>query len=168
MYNHAPEGYICPFCVLLRGDNGKMNQQANVFYRDALVMAFVAPLWWPNNAGHAIIIPNGHYEHLYDLPRAYGHAAQDAAQLVAIAFKRVYGCAGVSTRQHNEPGGNQEVWHYHLHVFPRYPGDDLYGSRRGSEEAPRTQRAEYAARLRAFLAEQAAMKTNERMNANDH
>jgi hypothetical protein len=31
-------------------------------------------------------------------------------------------------RQHNEPAGNQEVWHYHLHVFPRYARDDLYGS----------------------------------------
>jgi histidine triad (HIT) family protein len=44
---------------------------------------------------------------------------------VAIAFKEVYAAEGTSTRQHNEPAGYQEVWHYHLHVFPRYNKDYL-------------------------------------------
>jgi histidine triad (HIT) family protein len=41
-------------------------------------------------------------------------------------MKQVYDCDGVSTRQHNEPAGNQDVWHYHLHVTPRYHGDRFY------------------------------------------
>ena len=45
-------------------------------------------------------------------------------------MKDAYGCDGVSTAQHNEPDGNQDVWHYHTHVFPRYQGDNLYGSMR--------------------------------------
>jgi hypothetical protein len=45
---------------------------------------------------------------------------------VATAMKTLYRCSGVSTRQHNEPDGNQDVWHFHQHVFQRYPGDDLY------------------------------------------
>ena len=35
----------------------------------------------------------------------------------------------MSTRQHNEPAGYQDVWHYHVHVFPRYAGDELYATR---------------------------------------
>lgn len=40
-------------------------------------------------------------------------------------MKAAYGCDGVSTRQHNEPAGDQDVWHYHLHVVPRWHGDAL-------------------------------------------
>lgn len=43
-------------------------------------------------------------------------------------MKQAFGCDGVSTRQHNEPAGDQDVWHFHLHVFPRWTGDDLYRS----------------------------------------
>jgi histidine triad (HIT) family protein len=75
------------------------------------------------------VIPAAHFENLYDLPDALGADIHRVARRVAIAMKTAYGCAGVSTRQHNESAGNQDVWHYHLHVFPRYPGDDLYGSR---------------------------------------
>ena len=98
--------------------------------------AFMALLWWPNNEGHVLIIPNQHFENIYDLPRQYAHRIQDLAQEIAIAFKHIYGCDGVSTRQHNEPAGNQDVWHYHLHVFPRYAGDNLYHSHRSREPAP--------------------------------
>ncbi len=86
--------------------------------------ASVSPRWWPNNPGNIIIVPNQHFEHIYDLPTRYAHCIQDTAKEVAIAFKEVYKCDGVSTRQHNEPAGGQDVWHYHLHVFPRYEGDN--------------------------------------------
>ena len=45
-------------------------------------------------------------------------------------MKEAYSCDGISTRQHNEPAGNQDVWHYHLYVFPRYAGDGLYSAER--------------------------------------
>ena len=40
-------------------------------------------------------------------------------------MKRADSCDGVSTRQHSEPAGQQEVWHDHLHVLPRFEGDEL-------------------------------------------
>jgi histidine triad (HIT) family protein len=64
-------------------------------------------------------------------------------------MKAAYGCDGTSTRQHNEPAGHQEVWHYHLHVFPRFMGDGLYASRKARVDEAR--RAECAARLRDRL-----------------
>ena len=70
---------------------------------------------------------------------------------LALAFKAAYRCDGVSTRQHNEPAGNQDVWHYHLHVFPRYAGDDLYHL--SPALMPVEERARYAAKLRAALAD---------------
>ena len=114
--------------------------------------AFIAPRWWPNNEGHVLIIPNAHFENLYELPRLYAHRIQDLSQDIALAFKQVYQCHGVSTRQHNEPAGNQDVWHYHLHVFPRYADDNLYFSFRPREIAPPEKRWAYAEKVQTFLA----------------
>ena len=58
------------------------------------------------------------------------------------------------TRQHNEPDGQQEVWHYHLHVFPRHAGDDLDGSE--ARVASPEERKPYAEALRAALTVSAA------------
>lgn len=116
-----------------------------------MAAAFIAPLWWPNNEGHVLIIPNAHFENIYELPRQYAHRIQDIAQQIAIAFKHVYRCDGVSTRQHNEPAGGQDVWHYHLHIFPRYVDDNLYSSQRTREFAPPAKQQEYAEKLRKFL-----------------
>jgi histidine triad (HIT) family protein len=151
MYNHAPDGYDCPFCRLASGLETSISTQEDVIYRDEHVTAFMCAGWWPNNKGHVLIVPNSHYENIYDLPPELGTPIQRIAQRVAIAFRELYECDGVSTRQHNEPAGNQDVWHYHLHVFPRYEGDLLYISRRVS--STQEERAPYAAKLRAWLAD---------------
>jgi histidine triad (HIT) family protein len=67
-------------------------------------------------------------------------------------MKAVWACDGVSVRQHNEPVGNQDVWHYHLHVTPRYAGDDFYANYVGRWALmPPEERARYARELRAYL-----------------
>jgi histidine triad (HIT) family protein len=63
----------------------------------------------------------------------------------------VYDCLGTSFRQHNEPAGYQEVWHYHLHVFPRYPNDNLYMRSLERRWAAPAEREPYAQRLRDYL-----------------
>lgn len=152
-YSHEPPGYDCPFCRVVRGDfTGLLTQAGDVVYQDEHTTAFIAARWWANNAGHVIVIPNAHIENLYHLSGADAAHIHDTARQIALAFKAVYRCGGVSTRQHNEPDGYQEVWHYHLHVFPRYAGDDLYGS--SFWMPPATERAPYADRLKAYFAAQ--------------
>jgi histidine triad (HIT) family protein len=113
-------------------------------------MAFIAPRWWPNNLGHVLVVSTGHHENLYELPAEAGHAVHDLVREVAIAVRDTYGCDGVSTRQHNEPAGNQDVWHYHVHVFPRYAGDELYRTQPIPEYASLDRRLPYAERLRGY------------------
>ncbi|MHB8515302.1 MAG: HIT family protein [Dehalococcoidia bacterium] len=150
MYNHEPEGYDCPFCRLVRGLDTRASSQDDVVYRDNDVTAFVASGWWPNNSGHVLVVTNAHYENIYDLPPELAYPIQRVARVIAIAFRERYGCDGASTRQHNEPAGNQDVWHYHLHVFPRYAGDGLYLHRRRSTTPE--ERRPYAIKLREALA----------------
>jgi histidine triad (HIT) family protein len=77
----------------------------------ARATALIASVWGPGNPGHVIVIANRHYENIYDLPDAYGHAVHDAMRRVATAMRAAYDCAGISIRQHNEPAGGQEIWH---------------------------------------------------------
>ena len=151
MFNHEPKDYACPFCQLIQGGEGKYNSQQDIICQDKLVTAFISPRWWPNNPGNVIIVPNQHFEHIYDLPARFAHRVQDIAKEVAKAFKEVYKCDGVSTRQHNEPAGGQDVWHYHLHIFPRYKDDNLYQSLPLLEFVPLEKRIVYAERLRGYL-----------------
>jgi histidine triad (HIT) family protein len=64
-------------------------------------------------------------------------------------MKKVYTCDGVSTRQHNEPAGNQDVWHYHLHVTPRYENDNFYSTQR--QLMVSSERAKHAEALKNSL-----------------
>ena len=151
MYNHVPKDYVCPFCLLLRGirNENVLSVATDVFYRDQDVSAFISSNQWPHNHGHALVIPNQHFENIYDLPPELGGKIHQVAQKIALAMKTLYGCDGISTRQHNEPAGDQDVWHYHVHVFPRYTGDQLYTSQYA--EMPVEERARFASMLRNYF-----------------
>jgi len=149
MYNHEPENYDCPFCRLANGQDTDLSGQDDVVFRDDQVTAFISLHWRPNNPGHVLVVPSAHYENVFDLPPELGAPIQRVVRNVALAMKHAYGCDGVSTVQHNEPHGNQDVWHYHVHVFPRYADDNLYTSRRRLTTA--VERSPYAKRLREAL-----------------
>ena len=151
MYNHAPPDYACPFCEVAAGGGDALTQPEDVVYRDEWVTAFIASHWWPNNPGHVIIVPNVHYESIYDLPDDVAAHIHHTAREIAIAFKVVYGCGGTSTRQHNEPAGSQDVWHYHMHVFPRYRNDYLYDLTHRRHQTSLEERRPYADKLRLYF-----------------
>lgn len=154
MYSHEPGNYVCPLCQIARGkETEKGSQEDAVIFRDEFITVFIAGKWWRSNPGHVIIIPNKHIENLYDMPEEIGHKIFDFSKKVAIALKETYGCDGVSTRQHNEPAGNQDVWHYHLHVFPRYEGDNLYLNYKDAYWPSAEEKKLYADKLRKYLSQ---------------
>jgi histidine triad (HIT) family protein len=152
MYNHSPEKYICPLCQIARGERTeKGDQEPSVIFRDKDLTIFIAGKWWKSNLGHIIIIPNEHIENIYDMPEEMGHKIFDFSKKVAIAFKETYKCDGVSTRQHNEPAGNQGVFHFHLHVFPRYTGDNLYLNHKDTYWPTQEEKQPYVDKLKNYF-----------------
>ena len=149
--SYAPAGYECPFCFLLAGGETELDSPHDIVLQSARATALIASVWWPNNPAHVLVIPNEHHENIYDLPEVYGHAVHDVVRRVAIAMRTAYHCAGISVRQHNEPVGGQEIWHYHVHVIPRFQDDDLRRSVPSSTVAPLDVRRPYAQRLRQRL-----------------
>ncbi|MDT8719652.1 HIT family protein [Clostridium sp. 19966] len=151
MYNHAPDDYICPFCLVVNGIENEhvYTKQSDIIYKDDYITAFISAGQYKNNKGNVIIIPNSHYENIYDLPNELSDKIHHLEKEMALALKEIYKCDGVSSRQHNEPCGNQDVWHYHLHVFPRYKDDDLYLTDR--EASKPEERIEYANKLKNYF-----------------
>ena len=126
MFNHQPTDYICPFCQLISGQENEFNIPEDVVFQDSNTLAFVSPKWWPKNPGHVLVIPKTHVENIYDISEGTLSQVYNLGKKISLAIKESYKCDGISFRQHNEPAGNQEVWHFHLHVFPRWKGDNLY------------------------------------------
>lgn len=151
MWSHEPDDYDCPFCRLQRGVVNERNTADDVVAVTPLAFARISPTWWPANHGHVLVIPRAHHENVYDLPAEVGHGVWDLTQQVAVAMRSTYDCDGVSTRQHNEPGGGQDVWHLHVHLFPRYAGDRLYERQPDARAASADERKPYADRLAAAL-----------------
>ena len=154
MHSHAPENYLCPFCLLVQGieDKTVYSVQNDIVYRDRSVTAFIGSHQWPRNHGNTIVVPNEHFENIFDLPEHYALDLHRLARLVSLAMKDVYACDGISLRQHNEPAGYQDVWHYHVHVTPRYTGDQLYATYAERALMPPETRVQHARRLRERLA----------------
>lgn len=127
--NHAPSDYICPFCLVVNGIENEhvITRQDDVVYRTDRVVGFVASHRFTHRSPNFLVVPTAHFENIYELPASYGTDILEAKKVMAMALKQVYQCAGISTRQHNEPCGSQDVWHYHEHITPRFRHDFLYG-----------------------------------------
>lgn len=149
--NHEPDDYDCPFCRIQDGVYNDRNQPDDIVAVTDRAYARVAPKWWPGNAGAALIIPRRHVENLYDIDPEDGNAVWDLTRRVATAIRATYNCEGTSTRQHNEPAGGQDVWHLHVHVFPRTHGDDLYQRHDEARWTTPAERLRFAQRLRGAL-----------------
>lgn len=132
MNNYSPIGYICPFCLLVQGIKNEFvySVQSDIIFQDSYITAFVSSHQYPKNLGNVIVIPNSHIENIYDLSSNYAKPIFYVVKAVAIAMKTALRCDGISIRQNNEPAGNQDVWHYHVHILPRYYNDQLYSLER--------------------------------------
>jgi histidine triad (HIT) family protein len=150
MHNHEPKKYKCPFCQIIEGAKDSTGD-SDVIYQNADVTAFLSKSRWEKNPFEVLIVPNRHFENLYDLPDELAPALQKATREAAVVLKDLTRCGGVSTRQHNEPAGDQDVWHYHIHVTPRYEGDRFYENRK--IPFPESERMAVAERLREYFKE---------------
>jgi len=135
----------------VRGVENEVNhiKQTDIVYQDNDVTAFMALRKWPHNAGHVLIIPNAHLENIYDLPVSLSAKIQEITKNIALAMKKTYTCDGILLLHRSESAAEQRIWHYHLHVIPRYKGDDFHISQR--QPFPAKERARYAQRLRFGL-----------------
>jgi len=150
---NAPQDYVCPICVALNGTENEdtLMHQSDIFYKDDLVTGFINSFSLGGVVGNALVIPNKHFEHIYELPEEYGHRVFEVLQKIAIAMKQAYKCDGITTLQCNEPAGWQHAFHYHHHVMQRYTNDDFIIKMLNKAIVPKEEKADYAKKLNAAI-----------------
>lgn len=108
----------CIFCAIV---DGKI-PSAKV-YENEHVFAFMDIA--PANPGHLLIIPKQHYRNIFDMPAEVGSKIMEAAVPLAAALRKALNPDGLNLFQSNEAAGFQTVFHFHLHLIPRWEGDPL-------------------------------------------
>lgn len=118
----------CIFCKIAGGEIPSRTIEENARFRVVLDVG-------PATRGHALILPKEHYRNLYDLPEEMAAEAIQLAKKTALRMKDKLGCDGVNLVQNNEETAGQTVFHFHMHVIPRYQGDkQVIGWRAGQPD----------------------------------
>ena len=109
----------CIFCKLANGIF-----DTNTLYEDESfrVIFDVSPA----TEGHVLILPKEHYANVFELPDELASKVFVLAKKIAAVMKEVTGCDGVNILQNNGETAGQTVFHFHMHVIPRYKdGEDI-------------------------------------------
>lgn len=108
----------CIFCKIIAGEIPCVK-----LYEDEHTLAFMDIN--PANRGHALAIPKKHEPDLFEATDETLAVTAATAARVARAVKATVEPDGINLVQANGPGAAQSVFHLHLHVIPRFEGDDL-------------------------------------------
>lgn len=108
----------CIFCKLANGDI----PTATVYEDDDFRVILDAS---PASKGHALIIPKEHYANLYELDDKIAAKALVLAKKLITKFKDALGCDGYNVVQNNGEAAGQTVFHFHMHLIPRYKDDKV-------------------------------------------
>lgn len=147
----------CVFCLIRDGE-----AEHSLVHSDDLVLAFMD--LYPVTPGHVLVVPREHLVGLGEIDDELGGRLWSVARRVGDALRRNalntgetdtgYGkpmrCEGINLFLADGEAAGQEVFHAHLHVFPRYEGD-TFSVHALWQEAERTELDGHAARLRALL-----------------
>lgn len=103
----------CIFCKLA---NGQI--PTNTIYEDDMFRVILDAA--PASKGHALILPKEHYANLYEIDTETAGEAMKLAKKLAIHMTEVLKCDGFNLVQNNGEVAGQTVFHFHLHLIPRY------------------------------------------------
>jgi len=109
----------CTFCNIVRG-----SEPAHVVFEDEDSIAFLDLA--PAAEGHTLVIPRSHARTILDISPASAGALLRSATHVARVIDDAFHPDGMTLVQTNERAGGQTVFHVHLHLVPRWNGDELF------------------------------------------
>lgn len=108
----------CIFCKIAAGEIPSATLYEDEDFRVILDLG-------PASKGHALILPKEHYRNLFDLEDELAAKAMVLAKKMTVRLKDVLECDGYNVIQNNEECAGQTVFHFHMHMIPRYEGDHV-------------------------------------------
>ena len=111
----------CIFCKIISGEIPSCTVYEDENFKVIMDIA-------PATKGHALVLPKNHFDNIYDIdPEVLGEAVKVAQKVIKHATN-VLGCEGYNLLQNNGEVAGQTVFHFHMHLIPRYAkmqGEDL-------------------------------------------
>lgn len=107
----------CIFCKIANGDIPSKTIYEDDEFRVILDLA-------PATKGHALIIPKDHYTNIYELPDVVAGKVMKIAKKIAVQMSEKLDCGGFNIVQNNGEIAGQTVFHFHMHLIPRYIDDN--------------------------------------------
>lgn len=107
----------CIFCKIASGEIPSATLYEDEDFRVILDLG-------PATKGHALILPKKHAANIAEMPDDLLGRAASVAKKVAVAMKEGLSCDGVNIVQNNGEAAGQTVFHFHMHIIPRYEGDN--------------------------------------------
>lgn len=107
----------CIFCKIANGEIPSATLYEDEDFRVILDLG-------PATKGHALIVPKEHYLNLYELPDELAKKAIVLAKKMITKMTAALGCDGYNVVQNNGAPAGQTVFHFHMHLIPRYEGDN--------------------------------------------
>lgn len=106
----------CIFCKIANGEIPSKTLYEDEAFRVILDLG-------PASKGHALILPKDHYANLYELPEEAAGSAMKLAKKMAAQMTERLDCEGFNLVQNNGELAGQTVFHFHMHLIPRYRDD---------------------------------------------
>ena len=108
-------------CIFCKIANGEIPSTTLYEDNDFRVILDVNPA----SKGHTLILPKKHAENLYDLPDETASKALVLAKNMASKIEKALECDGLNLVQNNGETAGQTVFHFHMHIIPRYKNDSV-------------------------------------------
>lgn len=106
----------CIFCKIANGEIPSRTLYEDEEFRVILDLG-------PATKGHALILPKEHYADLFELPEEKAGEVMCLAKRMVMKMKEKLGCEGFNLVQNNGDLAGQTVFHFHMHLIPRYRAD---------------------------------------------
>ena len=106
----------CIFCKIAAGEIPSKTLYEDEEFRVILDLG-------PATKGHALILPKDHYRDLFELPDEKAAKVMVLAKKMAAQMTQRLGCEGFNLVQNNGELAGQTVFHFHMHLIPRYRDD---------------------------------------------
>ena len=107
-------------CIFCKIANGEVPSRTLYEDNDFLVILDLAPA----TKGHALILPKNHYKNLYEIEEETAAKVMPLAKKMAVEITQKLGCDGFNLMQNNNEIAGQTVFHFHMHLIPRYNNDN--------------------------------------------
>ncbi len=108
----------CIFCKIANGEIPSATLYEDDDFRVILDLG-------PASKGHALILPKAHAANIYELPDELAAKAMILAKKMATKMTDALKCDGFNLVQNNGEIAGQTVFHFHMHLIPRYQGDNV-------------------------------------------